>query len=66
MKLKGKVALVTGAGQGMGRSIARLFVEEGAIVVALDLNLEAVEETIGVNNPEGTSMARSVNVTDSA
>lgn len=65
MKLNGKVALVTGAGQGMGRSIARLFVEEGAIVVALDLNLEAVEETIGANNPEGTSMARSVDVTDS-
>jgi 3-oxoacyl-[acyl-carrier protein] reductase len=66
MKLSGKVALVTGAGQGMGRAIARLFVLEGAIVVAVDLNLAAAQETIAANNPEGASMARSVNVADSA
>ena len=66
MKLSGKVALVTGAGQGMGRAIARLFVLEGAIVVAVDLNLAAAQETIAANNPEGASIARSVNVADSA
>lgn len=64
MKLKDKVALVTGAGQGMGRAIARQFAAEGAIVVALDLNLEAAQQTL-----EGCGeqhLARALNVADAA
>lgn len=37
MKLQGKVVLVTGAASGIGRSIVELFVEEGAQVVATDI-----------------------------
>ena len=64
MRLKDKVALVTGAGQGMGRAIARCFAQEGATVVALDLNLEAAQQTLeGIG---GLSIARGLNVTNSA
>jgi NAD(P)-dependent dehydrogenase (short-subunit alcohol dehydrogenase family) len=37
-RLEGKVALVTGAGQGIGRAIARRYVAEGASVVIADIN----------------------------
>jgi NAD(P)-dependent dehydrogenase (short-subunit alcohol dehydrogenase family) len=45
-RLEGKVALVTGAGSGMGRLAAQRFVEEGACVIAFDLDSEHLEETV--------------------
>lgn len=45
MRLKDKVAIVTGAGSGMGKATARLFAREGALVVGSDIDagrLEAV------------------------
>jgi NAD(P)-dependent dehydrogenase (short-subunit alcohol dehydrogenase family) len=38
MRLKGKVAIVTGSAVGLGRAVARRFAQEGATVVAADIN----------------------------
>jgi NAD(P)-dependent dehydrogenase (short-subunit alcohol dehydrogenase family) len=46
MRLKGKVAVVTGAGQGIGRGIAEIFAKEGADVVINDLKLDARTEEV--------------------
>ena len=43
MRLKGKAALVTGAGQGFGFGIAETFVREGARVACLDLKGDVAE-----------------------
>lgn len=45
MRLKGKVALITGAGSGIGRQAALLFAKEGAAIVAVDVNEQAARET---------------------
>ena len=46
-RLDGKVAIVTGAAQGMGEAHARLFVEQGARVVLTDINIKAGERVAG-------------------
>src|SRR5207237_2007052 len=45
MRLKDKVALITGAGSGIGRQSALLFAKEGAAIVAVDVNEQAARET---------------------
>jgi len=44
--LEGKIGIVTGAGQGIGRAIAQCFAREGAKVLIADFNAESGEETV--------------------
>lgn len=46
MRLEGKVAVITGAGSGMGRSMANLFAAEGAKVVAADWHAGSLDEVV--------------------
>jgi len=46
-RLEGKVAIVTGAGQGVGKGIALAFAKEGAKVVVADINSETAQATAG-------------------
>jgi NAD(P)-dependent dehydrogenase (short-subunit alcohol dehydrogenase family) len=55
MKLQGKVAIVTGAGSGIGRASAITFAREGAAVVVADRNESASEEIATFIRAEGLS-----------
>ena len=52
-RLKGKIALITGAGMGMGREASLLFAEEGARVVVGDINKAAAEDTVALVKKAG-------------
>jgi NAD(P)-dependent dehydrogenase (short-subunit alcohol dehydrogenase family) len=62
-RLDGKVAVITGAGGGMGREAAVLFTQEGARVCAADVNPAAAEETVGMCASD-TAFAITVDVAD--
>lgn len=63
MKLKDKVAVVTGAASGMGKAIATLFAKEGAKVVVSDLNGEGAQATVDeITAAGGTAIAVTTNV----
>ena len=62
--LSGKVAVVTGAGGGIGSATCDLFAQAGAKVVATDINLSAAEQTVqNINAAGGEAMAIQHNVT---
>ena len=52
-KLAGKVALVTGSGQGIGREIALTLAEEGCDICVSDVNTEVAEETAKLVREKG-------------
>jgi NAD(P)-dependent dehydrogenase (short-subunit alcohol dehydrogenase family) len=62
-RLDGKVAVITGAGGGMGRDAAILFSEEGAQVCVADVDGSAAEETASA---AGDAFAVDVDVSDSS
>jgi len=61
-RLKGKIAFITAAGQGMGRAAAVAFAAEGARVWATDINAKALDSL--ANTPNVTT--RALDVTDGA
>ena len=65
MRLANKVAIITGAGGGMGRAAALLFAREGAKVVVADLDRETGEEVAGeITKHGGEALFVPVNVAD--
>lgn len=64
-RLLGQVALVTGAGQGIGRAFARRFSDEGAAVVVADRNADGARRTVEeIASAGGAALAVDTDVTD--
>jgi len=63
--LDGTVALITGAGGGLGRAFARAFAKAGASIIAADVNFAAADETADLLHAQGgTAMALEVDVSN--
>lgn len=56
-RLEGKVALITGAGSGLGQGVALRFASEGAAVVIADINVQGGEETVAQARARGARAA---------
>lgn len=66
-RLQGKVALITGAGNGIGREAARLFASEGANIVVADKVEDAAYETVRmITEAGGRAVAITADVTQEA
>ncbi len=67
MRLQGKVAVITGAGSGMGLAMAKLFTAEGAQVVAGDWNGKRLDEAVAsIKDAGGTIVSAQGNIAEQA
>jgi 3-hydroxybutyrate dehydrogenase len=67
MRLKDKVAVVTGAASGIGKEIARTFVAEGAKAVIADLNQKGADATAAeLNGAAKNAIGVAMDVTNEA
>ncbi len=67
MRLDGKVALVTGAGSGIGEAIARLYARQGAQVIVIDMRGDAAETvSAAIGEEGGAARAWKLDVADEA
>ncbi|TNE78809.1 MAG: 3-hydroxybutyrate dehydrogenase [Gammaproteobacteria bacterium] len=65
MRLENRIALITGAGRGIGRAIAEHYGREGARVAVADLTLEGAQDTVAaIEQAGGTAMALAMDVTN--
>lgn len=65
MRLTNRIALITGAGRGIGRAIAEAYGREGAKVAVADLTLDSAGETVAaIEAAGGTALAIAMDVTD--
>jgi NAD(P)-dependent dehydrogenase (short-subunit alcohol dehydrogenase family) len=63
MRLAGPIAIVTGAGQGVGEATAKRFAEEGAAVACVDINKETARQTAAaIEEAGGRSLAVTADV----
>lgn len=66
LRLKDKVAIVTGCGSGIGEATAKMFAAEGAKVVGVDINQEAIDKVVGeIQEAGGTSLGVKTDVSNS-
>src|SRR5690554_2160368 len=67
MRLDGKIAIITGAGSGIGRATAIMFAREGAAVVVAEIHEDRAEQVVEeITKNGGRALAIEIDVTDSA
>ncbi len=67
MRLKDKVAVITGGGRGIGKATALKFAQEGAVAIIADVDLAEAQTVVDeIETAGGKAMAAEVNVVDSA